>query len=42
MFLRKRGKASSITDYCGLGRDPEGFVVHHIDQCISKFISYFE
>ena len=42
MFLRKRGKESSVTDYCGLGRDPEGFVVHHIDQCIGKFISYFE
>ena len=42
MFLRKRGKASSVTDYCGLGRDPEGFVVHHIDQCIGKFISYLE
>ena len=42
MFLRKRGKASSVADYCGLRRDHEGFVVHHIDQCIGKFNSFFE
>ena len=41
MLLRKRGKASSVTNYCGLGRDPEGFIAHHIDQCIGKF-SYFK